>query len=267
MFRIGFGLLVIIYSSLANIVFGQSMTIDNVQVGRYSTVPAEPLPEQINLLDAMVTMDFPQQNINTVGAAVHYLLKQSGYRLAEPYASDPAVQILLTRPLPEAQRHLGPCPLEDALTTLAGPVYRLVVDPLHRLVSFDVAEKYRALVATVRPATAASMQPVTLQRTRYRQLVPDKMYGPVRKNETLLPIAIGLRKQIGATTEQIMLALLNNNPAAFGRIGDQPNINLLRTGVMLKLPNSAVVSQWPSTQAKQEISRQGQQWKAYRDNG
>jgi type IV pili sensor histidine kinase/response regulator len=44
---------------------------------------------------------------------------------------------LLGFPLPEAHRSLGPMSLQHALETLAGPAFRLVEDPLHRLVSFE----------------------------------------------------------------------------------------------------------------------------------
>jgi type IV pili sensor histidine kinase/response regulator len=126
-----------------------------VPVGRYSIAVAAPRPEQINPLKALVTLHFPQRQVRTVGDALHYLLRPSGYQLAEADASDPAVPILLTQPLPEVQRHLGPCTLQTALMTLAGPVYRLVVDFPHRRVSFELTAQYRALVR-VPDATQAS---------------------------------------------------------------------------------------------------------------
>jgi type IV pili sensor histidine kinase/response regulator len=137
---------------LAGIVFlpalaaAQPLGSAEVQVGRYATVSAAPLPEQIDLLRAVVSVHFPRREVQTVGEALHHLLQPSGFRLADAYASDPAMQTLLRQPLPEVQRQLGPCSLQAALTTLAGPVYRLVVDPPHRLVSFELTDPYRALV-------------------------------------------------------------------------------------------------------------------------
>ena len=126
----------------------------DVRVGRYSIAVAIPRPEQVNPLKALVTVNF-QRKVRTVGDALHYLLRHSGYRLAEAYASDPAVPILLSQSLPAVQRRLGPCPLQTALTTLAGPVYRLVVDGPHRLVSFELTAKYRALVPVFFAAPAS----------------------------------------------------------------------------------------------------------------
>ncbi len=64
-------------------------------------------------------------------------IRGSGYRLATEAAADPMRSDLLGFPLPEAHRSLGPMSLQDALETLGGSAFRLVEDPLHRLVSFE----------------------------------------------------------------------------------------------------------------------------------
>lgn len=120
-----------------------------VHVGRYSTLVAEATPGQRDLLQAIIQTRF-HQRITTVGEAMQYLLLRSGYRLADKASAGEAMQILLSRPLPEVHRHLGPMTLEEALLTLAGPVYSLVIDPLNRLLAFEVVDKYRPLV-TGRP--------------------------------------------------------------------------------------------------------------------
>ena len=53
----------------------------DVQVGRYSTLPARPSEEQSHLLAAMTTIEFTNRT-KTVGAALRELLHGSGYRLA-----------------------------------------------------------------------------------------------------------------------------------------------------------------------------------------
>lgn len=108
----------------------------DIQVGRYASVRAAPTEAQANLLSLTVTVEFPSQ-VRTVGEAVGHLISGSGYRLAVGGAADPARSDLLGLPLPEAHRSLGPMPLRDVLETLAGPAFRLVEDPLHRLVSFE----------------------------------------------------------------------------------------------------------------------------------
>jgi type IV pili sensor histidine kinase/response regulator len=110
-----------------------------LQVGRYATVPASPTQAQIQLLSAIVNVAFPV-SVVTIGQAVHYLLQPSGYRLSPQGTSEPIRETLLDLPLPEPHRALGPMPLKTALETLAGPAFRLVEDPLHRLVSFERCE-------------------------------------------------------------------------------------------------------------------------------
>ena len=108
-------------------------------MGRYATLPALPTQEQVRLLSAIVNVAFPA-SVVTIGQAVHYLLQPSGYRLSPQGTSEPIRETLLDLPLPEPHRALGPMPLKTALETLAGPAFRLVEDPVHRLVSFERCE-------------------------------------------------------------------------------------------------------------------------------
>ena len=105
-----------------------------VQVGRYASGRAAPTEEQADLLSNLVTVAFPA-HVRTVGGAVQHVLRGSGYRLATEAAADPMRSDVLGFPLPEAHRSLSPMPLQDALETLGGAAFRLVEDPLHRVVS------------------------------------------------------------------------------------------------------------------------------------
>ncbi len=108
-----------------------------VQVGRYSTLPAMPSVAQADLLAATITVVFPAR-IYTVGDAVQYLLQRSGYRLAAEDVMGSESADLLALPLPAVHRHLGPITLAQALETLAGPAFRLIHDPVHRFISFEL---------------------------------------------------------------------------------------------------------------------------------
>jgi conjugative transfer region protein (TIGR03748 family) len=114
---------------------------EEVQVGRYSSMRPVPTEAQVNLLSALVTVRFPE-TVATVGQGVDQLLGPSGYRLAPDRVAEPSRATLLGLPLPEPHRSLGPMPLRTALETLAGPAYRLVEDPVHRLVSFERCESF-----------------------------------------------------------------------------------------------------------------------------
>lgn len=112
-----------------------------VMTGRYSAVMPEPTDSQKNPLKTLVKIRFPGQ-IAKVGQAINYLLKRSGYRLTPIQRADPAQRILLQLPLPEIHRDLGPMPLYRALSTLSGEPYLLVIDPVHRLVGFDLKQSF-----------------------------------------------------------------------------------------------------------------------------
>lgn len=112
---------------------------EEVQVGRYSSIRAVPTESQQDVFQTIATIEFPD-DVVTVGDAVKFSIKEQGFRLAAPSAADPAMQILLDLPLPSAHRKLGPMSLKSALETLAGPVWRVVQDPVHRLVGFELCK-------------------------------------------------------------------------------------------------------------------------------
>lgn len=123
-------------------VFSSPVTAADVRVGRYTTVAPVATPEQGDLLKVVVRVSFGS-DISTVGEALDRLLLRSGFRLADLEASDPYLSILLSRPLPEVHRRLGPITLASALETLAGPAWRLAVDPVNRLISYELLDEYR----------------------------------------------------------------------------------------------------------------------------
>ena len=80
----------------------------------------------------------------TVGQALPQLLDGTGWRLADRYAADDRIYRLYDQPLPEHKLRIGPMPLDQALTWIAGEGWALVVDPVNRLVSFEVEARYDA---------------------------------------------------------------------------------------------------------------------------
>jgi type IV pili sensor histidine kinase/response regulator len=108
-----------------------------MQVARYSVMPPTATPAQADLMAVVVNIKFPQQ-VSTVGEALDFLLRRSGYRLVD--TDSPAMTILQALPLPAVHRQIGPLTLNNALLTLAGSAYRLSVDPLHRTLSFNATQ-------------------------------------------------------------------------------------------------------------------------------
>ncbi len=76
-------------------------------------------------------------------------------------------------------------------------------------------------------------------------------YGPVTKNETLYRIALKHRPK-GVTISQMMMSIFQTNPEAFYA----GNINSLKVGAMLKIPNQASIENIDRRQAYSEASSQ-----------
>lgn len=120
-------------------------SVSAMQVARYSVMPPTATPAQADLMAVVVNIKFPQQVV-TVGEALDFLLRRSGYRLVD--TDSPAMTILQGLPLPAVHRQLGPLTLNNALMTLAGSAYRLFIDPLHRTLSFNAWQPLPTAVST-----------------------------------------------------------------------------------------------------------------------
>jgi conjugative transfer region protein (TIGR03748 family) len=107
-----------------------------IQSARYSVIYPQPTPEQHDLLASTAPRRVPDE-IATVGGAVDWALKPAGYRLVtRGHLSDEAKD-LLNLPLPDAHRQFDALPVRDVLALLVGPAFRVVQDPIHRLISVE----------------------------------------------------------------------------------------------------------------------------------
>ncbi|MGH8549964.1 MAG: hypothetical protein ACREEM_01115 [Blastocatellia bacterium] len=112
-----------------------------IQTGRYSAITASPTEAQMNLLRVMISVTLPEEVV-TVEQAIQHLLRRSGYRFARPDTQLTPVAELLHKILPQVHRQLGPMPLEEALRALTGPAFDLVIDPVPREVSYQLAKAF-----------------------------------------------------------------------------------------------------------------------------
>jgi len=105
----------------------------------------------------------------------------------------------------------------------------------------------------IRPArTTRGKLPTPMRTTAQAQSNTDRSaYGPVQPGETLWPIAQKL-KPSGITTRQMAMALLRANPAAF----INGNINKLRAGVTLTIPQRVFIEELDANTARAEFSAQ-----------
>jgi conjugative transfer region protein (TIGR03748 family) len=108
----------------------------DIRLSRYTTASAVPDVAQVDPLEAVVQVSFPRAGVATVGDAVNYLLLRTGYRLAAQREADAPASAVLSMPLPEVHRQLGPYSVRTALSVLLGTPFALYVDPMQRLVSY-----------------------------------------------------------------------------------------------------------------------------------
>jgi len=85
-------------------------------------------------------------------------------------------------------------------------------------------------------------------------------YGPVKSGDTLVQITGKMRVDKSLSVEQAMLALLKANPGAF--FGN--NINNLKTGRILKIPERSEVESISKAQAHKEVRAQYDAWQEYK---
>ncbi len=135
-----------------------------VMVGRYLSIAAIPVPSQQQLLQQQIQIKF-SQNVFTVKQAIQGILQFSGYRLANTKAMGNAAKAMLNLPLPEVDRTLGPTSLEQGLMTLAGKPFYLLVDPVHRLIAYEIKPQYAALFPDCRPQITNNNKKITIERT------------------------------------------------------------------------------------------------------
>ncbi len=135
---------------LLSIVFVKTCLADNnvTQVGRYITISNQTKLSQTNLLSQLVQVRFTR-NIQTIGEAMNYLLRFSGYSLVPEPKMNSALKITLKKPLPIIDRELGPITLSNGLKTLVGPAFYMTQDPVNRIVDFKLKPEYKKFIKNI----------------------------------------------------------------------------------------------------------------------
>ena len=92
--------------------------------------------------------------------------------------------------------------------------------------------------------------------------VPNGDIGPVGAGDTLWSLARSYRPDDSLSIQQVMLAILRQNPDAFSK----GNVNMLRRGAVLHMPDDAAIRSTSARQAAAEIRHQHQLWEEYRQH-
>jgi pilus assembly protein FimV len=166
----------------------------------------------------------------------------------------PYIRITTTRPVAE--------PFIDLLVELnwaTGRIlreYTALLDPPGLMPSPPVPA-----VAAV-PETRPAPPPVAAVPAPARAPAPmigAKEYGPVQRGETLGKIARSVKPE-GVTLEQMLIGLYRSNPDAFVR----NNLNLLRSGKVLRVPEREEIAAISPAEALKEYRAQVADWNSYR---
>jgi pilus assembly protein FimV len=202
-------------------------------------------PQELQTLSARVaSVDaFRQANVgySPLMAGLQFSVEMRGNR--------PVVKVTSARPVQE--------PFLEMLVELQWAngrllrEYTFLLDPAEAIVPAPVA-------ATVAAPTAAVAPPVQAAAAE-RRPAPVSEYR-VRRGDTLRSIANAHRVS-GANLDQMLIALLRQNPDAF----DENNINRLRAGAILTVPDAAAVQAIDAAQARREIVAQAADFEAYRN--
>lgn len=126
-----------------------------MQLGRYSTAVAAPPAQVAQPLEALVRLSYPRQTVRTVGDALDHTLARSGWRLVSASALEPQAAHLLTLPLPDSQRTLGPYTVRTVLEVLTGTPWQWHEDAVQRLAWFTLRAEYRPAP----PSVATQLDP------------------------------------------------------------------------------------------------------------
>lgn len=144
---------VLLFSALALALGAQAQTYYG---NGYTIVEQGTVDDRLSGLDAMV---FKTIDAYSVQEGLEQLLQGSGWALAGADNADPQIWRLYRQPWPDNKRSINPMRLSQALSWVAGDGWSLVVDPVNRLVSFEVNARYAArpapTAATVANAPAA----------------------------------------------------------------------------------------------------------------
>lgn len=114
------------------------------KVSRYLNVHTSVNSEQLWTLNEVV--NFNAGKYASIYQALSALLHRSGYKLDPQINSVPVLRSILNSPVPHIHRKFDNNKAHDIARALIGPTFNLVVDPINRLVNFELRPEYAELV-------------------------------------------------------------------------------------------------------------------------
>jgi pilus assembly protein FimV len=187
------------------------------------------------------------------------LLRQIRFSIERKADGSPVLKMTSAAPINE--------PFLDILVEVTWPAgklvreYPILLDPP----GFNEAKIQVPVTAPVpsRPAaTAVAPSPAATKADGAAAAVAAKgaSYGPVKRGDTLSKIASEM-KDNGISLDQMLVALFRENKQAFAN----GNMNLLKTGQILRIPSASDVAKIAKDEAQKEVRVQVADWKTYRE--
>lgn len=229
----------------------------------------EPLRAEINLVnvgnlstDQIAVNLAPQEDFARAGIHRAYDLSNLNFKVVRGKNGQLVVDVTTKQPVRE--------PYMDFLVELVWPKgrllreYTLLIDPptYNEGTTAPVAAAPSATPvpqAPAQPSQSAAPAQTQVQAPSASAAPGPRTYGPTKGTDTLWQIAERF-KPSRATTQQMMLAIQDQNPDAFL----DHNINLMKKGVVLRLPTPSQVSSRSAHQAVRDVIAQNRSFKASR---
>jgi len=207
-------------------------------------VPAISAPEAAPVVEAA-----PIEELPPIGTAAEPKAEAAAAEKTQLAVSEPAAMA----EIPAA------APAEVPLTTQVGPApvpaeTSATVEPILPSAAVTASEPTPAVVSELAPAPVAEIPAIASTSAGVQE------YGPVKPGDTLYQVANKLNVDKSLTSQQVMLALLRANPSAF--FGN--NVNNLKTGKILTMPERDTIAAIPKAQAEKEYRAQFDAWQEYK---
>jgi pilus assembly protein FimV len=198
------------------------------------------------------------------------MMRQKPAMVSKPKVSEPVVTPAVPAVTPEPEEKLGPPTIEEGekvKVKAAPPIMAPATKPA-------VAAAEPAAPATMpEPAPPAESAPeddlfprIDIGEGAAPKVVSTPAmagadsFGPTKDSDTLWSIAKAARPDNAVSIEQAMMAILKANPAAFA----EGNINGLRTGVVLRIPEREAMLAMNHQAAFEETRLQHEMWSKVR---
>jgi len=139
--------------------------------------------------------------------------------------------------------------------------YTALIDPPGFAAPPSAVQAPAAVVSAPAPRPAPAVvqpQPAPVTAPRPGVVAPAPEYGPIKRGETLSGVASAVKPE-GVSLEQMLIGIYRRNPDAF-----EQNMNRLKTGRILRIPEKEELAAVPQTEAVREVRVQVTEWNAYK---